>query len=110
MSDEYSYRFDRDYAPFIAAAEKAGHVLRLSDDGDIDAFVCDSGFHNGPGCTRCLKSWCWHCTSADKVAQTPCLSDQALVDLDREADDAVLRAAEAIQKKRASLSKARGEA
>lgn len=49
--------------------EKAGHVLKRDEDGEIDAWVLDFGYHNGPGCVNCGASWCEHC----KDDITPCV-------------------------------------
>ena len=54
---------------WIKAAKAAGHVLR-KDEGKVDWFVMDSGFHNGPGCSKCGKSWCQWCTSPSEIE--PC--------------------------------------
>lgn len=48
-----------------------GHTLRRGADGDIDSFVVDAGFHNGPGCIVCGDDWCEHCTSAEDVEPCP---------------------------------------
>ena len=58
---------DRDW---VEAAERQGHVLKLDEDGVVDWFVLDEGFHNGPTCTRCEEVWCEHCTSPDDIE--PC--------------------------------------
>lgn len=47
--------------PFHILLEEAGHVLKRGSYGDIDIFVRDNGFHNGPGCELCGESWCHHC-------------------------------------------------
>ena len=47
---------------WTAALKAKGHTPVLDEDGKIDWFVCDGGYHNGPGCSVCLKSWCEHCT------------------------------------------------
>ncbi len=46
---------------YYAALEAAGHVLHRDEDGNIDFFVMDYGYHNGPGCVNCHDSWCEHC-------------------------------------------------
>jgi hypothetical protein len=48
--------------------EAAGHKLIRDDDGYIDIFVLDEGYHNGPGCELCGESWCHHC----EPTITPC--------------------------------------
>lgn len=56
------------YENWIAVAESVkGHKLCRDDDGCVDGFVCDSGFHNGPGCETCGDSWCEHCTKPEDI-------------------------------------------
>lgn len=43
---------------------EAGHKLRLRD-GEVDEFVCDVEFHNGPACELCGQSWCVWCLLSD---------------------------------------------
>ncbi len=48
--------------PYHQELEAAGHELyRHDDDGRIDIFRLESGFHNGPECKLCGESWCHHC-------------------------------------------------
>lgn len=49
---------DKSYEQLL---EEAGHVLKRDEDGGIDIFVMDVGYHNGPGCVNCHESWCHHC-------------------------------------------------
>ena len=60
--------FEEYSAAWLAAARAAGHVLR-EEGGDVDLFVVSGGFHNGPGCSRCHESWCYHCTPPEKIGQ-----------------------------------------
>lgn len=46
---------------FEERAVAAGHTLSLNEEGEVDQFVCDSGTHNGPGCSVCGWSQCRHC-------------------------------------------------
>ena len=39
----------------------AGHSFVQDEDGEIDTFVHDTPGHNGPGCSICGWSCCWHC-------------------------------------------------
>ena len=55
---------------WVEIAESKGHKLRRNDDGDIDHFVTDVDFHNGPGCETCGDAWCEHCTDPAKIE--PC--------------------------------------
>lgn len=48
--------------------EEAGHKLRRHD-GEVDIFVLNYGFHNGPGCIKCGDEWCHHC----KGPIVPCI-------------------------------------
>ena len=56
--------------PFHAMLEDAGHRLIRSANGEVDIFVLDYDFHNGPGCELCGNVWCQHCqneiTQCDK--------------------------------------------
>jgi len=35
--------------------------------GYINIFVTDSGYHNGPGCTKCGWTACWHCSGPEDI-------------------------------------------
>lgn len=48
---------DEEYFQHI---ENKGHVLKR-EDGEIDIWVFDADYHNGPGCEKCHDSWCYHC-------------------------------------------------
>lgn len=37
------------------------HVWQKDDNGNIDEFAVDSGFHNGPRCIICHDEFCTHC-------------------------------------------------
>lgn len=41
--------------------EKCGHELKRDEYGEIDIFVLDMVYHNGPGCILCDDVWCYHC-------------------------------------------------
>lgn len=47
--------------PFIQKLKDAGHILALNEDGTVDVFRLDVGYHNGPECLLCGESWCQHC-------------------------------------------------
>lgn len=47
--------------PFHVKLEAAGHKLIRNEDGEVDVFRLDAGFHNGPECELCGKVWCHHC-------------------------------------------------
>jgi len=39
-----------------------GHLFRTTDnEGTIDNWALDSGFHNGPKCVSCKQKFCEHC-------------------------------------------------
>lgn len=60
---------------WIDAMKAKGHTPRM-DEGRLDIFFCDSGFHNGPGCDTCHWSCCNHC---DTIEDIPECSEPALV-------------------------------
>lgn len=37
------------------------HDWYRDDNGEIDMWFMDVGFHNGPGCKRCHATFCEHC-------------------------------------------------
>jgi len=47
-----------------------GHTPAMWDE-DLDIFFYDSPFHNGPGCTKCSWSCCWHCDNIDVIPKCP---------------------------------------
>lgn len=51
-----------------------GHSPILDEDnGKLDNFVYDNGFHNGPGCSKCGWMICWNCESDPyKAVQEKC--------------------------------------
>jgi hypothetical protein len=59
-----------EWTAFDQRAEELGHKLIRDEDGDIDHFVCDAGYHNGPGCSVCHVSWCHHSDGAEDIQ--PC--------------------------------------
>lgn len=61
--DPQGMDFDTWRARWFEVAGERGHTLKRNEDGDIDQFVVDGGFHNGPGCTRCGWATCMHCLS-----------------------------------------------
>lgn len=60
-------QIDFENMSWAEVAEARGHRLRRDEDGSIDHFVTDYGYHNGPGCEICKESWCEHCTSAEDI-------------------------------------------
>ena len=48
---------DKEYLEYI---ESKGHILKR-EDGEIDIWVLDDDYHNGPGCVKCRDLWCYHC-------------------------------------------------
>jgi hypothetical protein len=56
-------------SPFVVAALAKGHDLKRDEDGDVDIFVVDVGYHNGPGCIACGWDACMHCDGIDKIPE-----------------------------------------
>ena len=73
------------------AAPKNPHKWKCYEDGRIDLFVTDKGFHNGPGCTVCGFTFCHHCNpegidtecGASSIAPSNAKLDKVMVALDR---------------------------
>jgi hypothetical protein len=53
---------------YYSYIESKGHVLKRYE-GEIDIWVMDADYHNGPGCEKCLRSWCHHCHETVKECE-----------------------------------------
>lgn len=51
------------------------HQWRRDEDGNIDEFAMESGYHNGPVCERCGYTFCEHC-NPDGWDEEPCVIDK----------------------------------
>lgn len=50
------------------AMKAKGHLpIEYGEDGELDSFALESGFHNGPGCSICGWSCCWHCEGVEGI-------------------------------------------
>lgn len=49
------------------ALVKKGHTPFMDENDDLDIFFYESGNHNGPGCSICVWSCCWHCDTIDVI-------------------------------------------
>lgn len=58
---------------YFEQLEAAGHVLKRDEDGEIDSWAMEWGYHNGPRCVNCNDSWCEHCQDNIK----PCIGKEA---------------------------------
>ena len=55
------------------------HDWARNEDGSIDFFATENGYHNGPLCRRCYYDFCKHCVdSVDKALEEdlPCVLDE----------------------------------
>lgn len=50
---------------------EGGHAFITNDDGTIDHWQYEGGFHNGPRCENCKVSWCEHCEPEIYEEQCP---------------------------------------
>ena len=60
--------------PIHIHEEYPEHDWETDEDGKIDEWVLDYGYHNGPGCKRCGYSFCMHCKPNGWNAE-PCVKD-----------------------------------
>ena len=51
------------------------HQWRRKENGEIDDFAMEIGYHNGPVCERCGYSFCEHC-EPDGYDKGPCVIDE----------------------------------
>lgn len=65
---------------FVRKCEDAGHKLMLNEEGQVDFWIVDSNFHNGPGCELCGKSWCWHCPNQIAPCEENKLTSEVISD------------------------------
>lgn len=60
---------DREDKEWYDEMIKKNHIPILTADGDLDNFVCDYDYHNGPGCSRCNENWCQHCANHTDIKE-----------------------------------------
>lgn len=60
--------------PIHIHEEYPEHDWETDEDGNIDEFAMDYGFHNGPACKRCGYSFCEHC-KPNGWNDEPCVID-----------------------------------
>jgi DNA primase catalytic subunit len=41
--------------------EESGHKWLKDEDGEVNMWVLDMDYHNGPYCEACEQSFCEHC-------------------------------------------------
>ena len=46
-----------------------GHDLELNDDGEVDMFYMEGGYHNGPQCKNCYWNVCIHCWDGSDIPE-----------------------------------------
>lgn len=51
------------------------HSWMKDDDGEIDEWAMEFGYHNGPMCERCYESFCVHCEDYEDHPG-PCVTDE----------------------------------
>ena len=61
-------------SPIHVHQEYPEHDWKTDEDGKIDEWVIDYGYHNGPGCKRCGYSFCMHC-KPNGWDEKPCVID-----------------------------------
>ena len=71
-----------DRRDYFEAMRAAGHVVATDEDGDPNIFFYEGPNCNGPGCSVCNWSRCWHC-HADPATIPAC--DCGKAEAEREA-------------------------
>lgn len=59
--------YDKSRSMWLAVFSALGHAPTTDDDGSLDIFVTNSETCNGPGCSVCGWTRCWHCCSAGQI-------------------------------------------
>lgn len=49
---------------------RGNHIWKLEEDGNVDVWGLDAGYHNGPKCILCGYSYCYHCHDEPPVECT----------------------------------------
>lgn len=62
-----AYRQDKESKAWLGALVANGHTPVMTEEGYLDVWVMNVGFHNGPGCSKCGMSWCEHCDGPEVV-------------------------------------------
>ena len=61
MKRVFNYQMRFSYKEFYEKIEGMGHKLFRDENGEVDCWILDYDYHNGPGCEKCEDSWCHHC-------------------------------------------------
>ena len=61
--------------PIHIHEEYPEHDWETDEDGKIDMFAMEYGYHNGPRCKRCYHSFCIHC-KPNGFNDGPCVIDE----------------------------------
>jgi len=54
---------------FIEIMREKGHTPTVDEDGNVNMFVTDFGYHNGHGCSTCGWTTCIHCDGIEKIPE-----------------------------------------
>lgn len=68
---------------FIAAGHSLAVADWLDDKGLVDVFFTSGGYCNGPGCSACRDSVCWHCQP--NYQPESCIGDSGYAAKERDA-------------------------
>lgn len=60
---------DQQIEKWTQEMRKQGHAPILNDDGRLEFFASSEGIHNGPGCSTCGWTTCWHCNHKMNIPQ-----------------------------------------
>lgn len=76
--------------------QSLGHVLKLDENGNVDAFGHDFENHNGPSCINCGASWCHHCEEDAQVCEKELNSPPDVYDIVVDTGDGIYYTAEVV--------------
>ncbi len=52
--------------------ENKKHLWKLDSEKNVDEWAFSEGYHNGPMCVKCGKSFCLHCSGSSKTMHEDC--------------------------------------
>lgn len=52
--------------------ENKKHRWELDSKGSVNEFAFSEGYHNGPMCAKCGKSFCLYCSGSSKAMHEDC--------------------------------------
>lgn len=71
MAEEFEDPLREQREEWLAAMKAKGHtpIMWGREKPYLDIFVTNDYIHNGPGCSVCRWTTCWHCDTIEDIPQ-----------------------------------------